>query len=48
MESPGLLARSVILVDKLYIVRYIQAVPEVLNLPDMGEVFDRTQEFVQE
>jgi len=48
LDGPRLLARSVILVDKQGIVRYIQVVPEVSNLPDMEKAFDRAQELVQE
>ena len=48
MDGPRLLARSVILVDKEGIVRYIQVVPEVSNLPDMQKAFDIAQELVQE
>jgi thiol peroxidase len=48
MDGPRLLARSVILVDKKGIVRYIQVVPEVSNLPEMEKAFDKAQELVQE
>ncbi|HKJ63818.1 MAG TPA: redoxin family protein [Desulfopila sp.] len=39
MEGPMLLARSVILVDRNGVVRYIQVVPEVTKLPDMERAF---------
>ena len=48
MDGPRLLARSVILVDRQGIVRYIQVVPEVSNLPDMEKAFNIAQELVQE
>jgi len=35
-----LLARSVILVDRQGVVRYIQVVPEITNMPDMEKAFD--------
>lgn len=41
LEGPRLLARSVIIVDKKGIVRYIQVVPEITHLPDMEEAFNR-------
>ncbi len=41
MEGPRLLARSVILVDKEGIVRYIQVVPDITHLPDMEKAFDK-------
>jgi thiol peroxidase len=39
-----LLARAVILVDKVGIVRYIQVVPEITQLPDMERAFDKAME----
>ena len=48
MDGPRLLARSVILVDRHNVVRYIQIVPEITNLPDMEKAFDRAQELLQE
>jgi len=48
MDGPSLLARSVILVDKQGIVRYIQVVPEVSNLPDMEKAFGKAQELLQD
>ena len=43
-----LLARSVILVDKQGIVRYIQVVPEMTHLPDMGNAFEKALEMAKE
>jgi len=48
MDSPRLLARSVIVVDKQGMVRYIQVVPEINNLPDMEKAFDRALEIARE
>ncbi len=48
MDGPRLLARTVILVDRHGIVRYIQVVPEVSNLPDMEKAYDIAQELVQD
>lgn len=39
VEGPMLLARSIIIVDKQGIVRYIQVVPELTHLPDMEKAF---------
>ncbi len=39
MEGPMLLARSVVLVDRQGVIRYIQVVPEVTKLPDMEKAF---------
>ena len=41
IDELKLLARSVILVDKKGIVRYIQVVPEITNLPDMEAAFEK-------
>jgi len=43
-EGLMLLARSVILVDKEGIVRYIQVVPEMSHLPDMEKAFEKAIE----
>ena len=43
-----LLARSVILVDRQGVVRYIQVVPELTNLPDMEKAFDKAIELSKE
>ena len=48
MDGPRLLARSVIVVDKQGMVRYIQLVPEITNLPDMEKAFDRALEIARE
>jgi thiol peroxidase len=40
IDDLRLLARTVILVDKKGIVRYIQVVPEITNLPDMEAAFE--------
>lgn len=48
MDGPRLLARSVIVVDKQGVVRYIQVVPEITNLPDMERAYDRALEIAQE
>jgi thiol peroxidase len=40
-EESMLLARTVIVVDKEGIVRYIQVVPELSHLPDMETVFNK-------
>jgi thiol peroxidase len=47
MDGPRLLARAVILVDKEGVVRYIQVVPEITNLPDMEKAFDQAIELLQ-
>lgn len=39
IDDNRLLARSVVIVDKEGIVRYIQVVPEITNLPDMEKAF---------
>ena len=39
-EGPMLLARSIVIVDKKGIVRYIQVVPEMSHLPDMDKAFE--------
>jgi thiol peroxidase len=41
MDGPRLLARSVIILEKEGIVRYIQVVPEITHLPDMEEAFSK-------
>ena len=48
MEGSMLLARAVILVDKKGIVRYIQVVPEITHLPDMGKAFQKAVELAKE
>ena len=39
IDGPRLLARSIVLVDKQGIVRYIQVVPDITHLPDMDKAF---------
>jgi len=46
-EGLMLLARSVILVDKQGIVRYIQVVPELSHLPDMEKAFEKAIELAK-
>lgn len=41
MDEPRLLARSIIIIDREGIVRYIQVVPEITHLPDMEEAFSK-------
>jgi thiol peroxidase len=43
-EGPMLLARSILIVDKQGIVRYIQVVPEMSHFPDMERAFERAIE----
>lgn len=47
-EGLMLLARSVIIVDKEGIVRYIQVVPEMTHLPDMEKAFEMAIELAKE
>lgn len=44
IDASRLLARSVILVDKEGIVRYIQVVPDISHLPDMDKAFAKARE----
>jgi len=46
-EGLMLLARSVIIVDKGGIVRYIQVVPEMTHLPDMEKAFEKALELAK-
>lgn len=48
IEGPRLLARSVVLVDKKGIVRYIQVVPEITHLPDMEKAFEKAIDLANE
>jgi len=48
VEGSMLLARSVVLVDKKGIVRYIQVVPEMSHLPDLDKAFERATELAKE
>jgi thiol peroxidase len=43
-----LFARSVIVVDKKGIVRYVQVVPEMTHLPDMDKAFEKSIELAKE
>jgi thiol peroxidase len=47
MEGSMLLARSVIIVDKEGIVRYIQVVPESSHLPHMERAFEKAMELAK-
>jgi thiol peroxidase len=47
-EGLMLFARSVIVVDRKGIVRYIQVVPEMTHLPDMDKAFKKVSELVKE
>jgi thiol peroxidase len=48
IDKMMLLARSVILVDKKGIVRYIQVVPEIMHFPDMDRAFQKAIELAKE
>ena len=48
MDGYKLLARSVILVDKHGIVRYIQVVPEMTHLPSMEGAFEKAIQLLKE
>jgi thioredoxin-dependent peroxiredoxin len=48
MEGSMLLSRSVILVDKKGMVRYIQVVPDITHLPDMERAFQKAMELARE
>ncbi|WP_455389900.1 redoxin family protein, partial [Petrachloros mirabilis] len=39
LKDPHILARSIMVVDKENVVRYIQVAPELTQLPDMDEAF---------
>jgi thiol peroxidase len=47
-EKTMLLARSIVLVDKKGIIRYIQVVPEITRLPDMEKAFQKAMEVNKE
>lgn len=47
-EGLMLLARSVIIVDKQGMVRYIQVVPELSHLPDMEKAFEKAIQVAKE
>jgi thioredoxin-dependent peroxiredoxin len=42
------LARSIIIVDQLGKIRYVQVVPELTKLPDMERAFDKALELSKE
>jgi len=46
-DGPMLLARSVVIVDKQGMVRYIQVVPEMTHLPDMEKAFEKAIELAK-
>jgi thiol peroxidase len=48
MDEIMLLARSIVLVDKKGIIRYIQVVPEITRLPDMEKAFQKAMELNRE
>jgi thiol peroxidase len=48
IDELRLLARSVILVDRAGVVRYIQVVPEITHLPDMERAFQMAVELAGE
>jgi len=47
VEGSMLLARSVVIVDKEGVVRYIQVVPEMSHLPDMEKAFEKAIELAK-
>ena len=47
-EGLMLFARSVIVVDRKGVVRYIQVVPEMTHLPDMDKAFEKAIELTKE
>ncbi|MBM4339865.1 MAG: redoxin domain-containing protein [Deltaproteobacteria bacterium] len=47
VEGSMLLARSIVIVDKEGIVRYIQVVPEMSHLPDMERAFEKAIELAK-
>ena len=48
MDGSMLLSRSVVLVDRKGIVRYIQVVPDITHLPDMDRAFQKAAELSKE
>jgi thiol peroxidase len=44
IDKIRLLARSIVIVDRDGIVRYIQVVPEITHLPDMDKAFSIAKE----
>ena len=47
-EGPMLFARSVVIVDRKGILRYIQVVPEMTHLPNMDKAFEKAIELTKE
>jgi thiol peroxidase len=47
VEGSMLLSRSVVLVDRSGIVRYIQVVPDITHLPDMERAFQESMELAK-
>ena len=47
MEHLMLLARSMLVVDREGIVRYLQVVPEITHLPDMERAFEEAEKLVK-
>ncbi|MBM4348021.1 MAG: thiol peroxidase [Deltaproteobacteria bacterium] len=47
VEGSMLLARSVVIVDKEGVVRYIQVVPEMSHLPDMEKAFEKAMDLAK-
>lgn len=43
LDGPRLLARSIVLVDKEGVVRYLQVVPDITHLPDMEKAFKEAE-----
>jgi thiol peroxidase len=48
VDGMMLLSRSVILVDRKGIIRYIQVVPDITHLPDMETAFQKAAELLKE
>jgi thioredoxin-dependent peroxiredoxin len=46
IERNGLLARSVIVVDRNGIIRHLQIVPEITQMPDMERAFEIANKLV--
>jgi thioredoxin-dependent peroxiredoxin len=48
LEGPHILARTVMVVDKMNTIRYLQITPELTQLPDMEEAFQFARRLVTE
>ena len=48
LEGPHILARAVLVVDKMNTIRYLQITPELTQLPDMEEAFQIARRLVTE